>query len=237
MLKLLTRLQHQTGPMGRVVADLGQMIAIAQTLHRQAWEAFCGLVPCDAANESVRLHDQQVNALERRLRRKVAVHLAAEPAGDISGCLALMIMVRDLERLGDEAKNICGLAAEINGNGSHLAHFADLERFYRGTAALFPILHDSIAKADGALAQQVIEQSRLLKPLPRAIRAALLDAQLPTREAVVTALATQHFKRINAHLRNVASGLVFPLENVDYVSRGLRTSRHHLARRNSPPLP
>jgi len=39
---------------------------------------------------------------------------------------------------------------------------------------------------------------------------------------VATTLIARYLKRVNAHIGNTASGVIFPLENIDFVSRGLK---------------
>ena len=39
-------------------------------------------------------------------------HLSGSPGQDVSGCLAIVLMAKDLERLGDHCRNIYELASK-----------------------------------------------------------------------------------------------------------------------------
>ena len=45
----------------------------------------------------------------------------------------------------------------------------------------------------------------------------LFHEQLSTREAVSTTILVRSLKRINSHMCNIASGIVYPLDKIDFV--------------------
>ena len=63
-----------------------------------------------------------------------------------------------------------------------------------------------------------------MKKKTKELHNTLFDTEMASREAVAASLLTRVLTRINAHIGNAASGVIFPLDNIDYVSRGLRES-------------
>jgi len=45
----------------------------------------------------------------------------------------------------------------------------------------------------------------------------LFSEELYTREVVTTALLSRYLKRINSHMSNIASGIIYPLDQIDFV--------------------
>ena len=50
---------------------------------------------------------------------------------------------------------------------------------------------------------------------------AVFESNLPAREAVSIALLSRFLKRINSHICNIASGLVYPIDRIDFVRGGI----------------
>ena len=56
--------------------------------------------------------DQEINAFEREVRRKIMTHLSISGTKDLGSGLILVSVVVDIERIGDYTKNIYDLACE-----------------------------------------------------------------------------------------------------------------------------
>jgi phosphate uptake regulator len=100
--------------------------------------------------------------------------------------------------------------------------FASLEGFYRDIVSLLPDLERAILDSNDVLARDILQRYQQIKSRMKGAEAALYTADLAGAEAIATTLLTRVLWRVNSHIGNVASGVVFPLENIDFVSRGLR---------------
>lgn len=90
-------------PPVRPLADLAQMTESAVAMLRDALDAF---VRQDA--EAARLlcrRDDEVDALNRRVFGELLARMVSDP-GDIEPCMTLVLVSRNLERIGDLATNI-----------------------------------------------------------------------------------------------------------------------------------
>ena len=82
------------------------MLDLTQSMTHLAGQIFFGEKQKSARDQVLRL-DIQVNELERVIRRALLVHLAIPGnSADVPYSLLLMSLVKDVERLGDYAKNL-----------------------------------------------------------------------------------------------------------------------------------
>ena len=222
MLKALKELWTHSSIMPQAVEELADMLANSAAVYRSAWGVCAGEAVADKVKASLTEHDRDVNKGERSIRRMLVEHLNINPAHDVSGALAVMNMAKDIERIGDYSRNIYGIASRLDRPGSELALFEDMKGIHQQLESYFPKLERAIRDSNENIAHEILENYQNSKKDLKALQKKLFQTEMPVREAVASALLTQCFVRINAHLGNTASGLVFPLENIDFVSRGLR---------------
>ncbi|MCF7855502.1 MAG: hypothetical protein K9N51_11940 [Candidatus Pacebacteria bacterium] len=225
MLKEIAQIWRKGGLMQDAVEELAQMVRDAEYVYTHAWEVWKGQAVVDTIEEPLRERDKLVNRQERAIRRKLVEHLSINPGVDASGCLAVMAMAKDCERIGDLAKDIFKLAVFMNGNKENLRYYKQLDAIQERISQHFPRLHRAIRESSDTMAHEILNAYDDVKTQCRKLQDALFEDDLPTREAAITALLIHFFTRINAHIGNTASGVVFPVENIDYVSRGLREEK------------
>lgn len=222
MLKDFVRIWSDGGLMQDVIAELAQMVADARYVYTHAWEVCIGQAVISTTKESVREHDRAVNRQERRVRRMLVEHLTINPGQDIAGCLAVMTMAKDLERIGDLAKDVFRLGVTLDGKGRELKYAERIDALQQDLGSTFPRLERAVRTSATEEVDEIFKVYSSVKSQCRALRDEVLADELPTREAAVTVLLLHVFSRINAHIGNAATGIVFPIEDIDFVSRGLR---------------
>lgn len=203
--------------MKEVVASVGTMLDHDKYLFEHAWEAFTGKVVIREVREDFRKLDEEVNELERRVRRIVIEHLAVNPREDAPGCLAMMSVVKDVERIGDYAKNIFELATLLDGQTQNLSHFKELDGIQRRIGGNLDKLRPAFVDSDEEKAKEIVGEYSDLKAQCDKIIRHLFSETLDSREALATALAARHLKRVNSHISNVATSVVYPLDKMDFV--------------------
>ncbi len=170
----------------------------------------------DLVDKDIHKSDRRVNKAERAVRRQLVVHVSVRGASaDIPLVLASMSIVKDAERIGDYSKNIWDIA----NSGVDLSQAEDVEilqqyrerisRLIGETARVFgekdiEAAHTMLQGGDELLEEydDLIEQQ--------------LHTDNPAREAVPRALLYRYFKRITAHLMNILTSLVMPIDRLDY---------------------
>ncbi|MFC1451797.1 PhoU domain-containing protein [Verrucomicrobiota bacterium] len=222
MLKELKALWRDGTIMSDAVRTLARMVADASYVYGHAWEVCTGQAVKDAIAREIREHDKAVNRGEREVRRMLVEHLSINPGKDASGCLAVMIMAKDVERIGDHARNIFGVGMRLDSPITDYRLFGQLDRIQKAVGKHLPKLERAILDSDEAAVDEILTNYQEIKKQVKDAQSSLFEGEMESREAVNSTLLTRFLMRINAHVGNAASGVVFPLENIDFVSRGLR---------------
>lgn len=162
--------------------------------------------------EDVRRTDFQVNEGERAIRRELVVHASVAGGLEVPGLLVYMSVVKDIERVGDYAKNLLDLARDGANLGAHQLWrdtFTNVGTFIDDT-------HQVFAKRDvGRAREMLISGDVMLDDFDDGV-SRLVDGTDHDADAVARALAYRYLKRIVAHLMNVLSSVVMPLDQLDY---------------------
>lgn len=160
--------------------------------------------------------DIGVNRAERSVRKELVVHTSVHGAGaDLPLVLSFMSIVKDVERVGDYAKNIWDLAdAGIDLSGApDLDHLTEVrDRTSQAIGETARIFRDRDTDAAHATIQHLDE---ILDEYDASVLQQLESGGL-ARDAVARALLYRHLKRISAHLMNVLTSLVMPVHRLDF---------------------
>lgn len=221
MLKEIIALWKGETFMQKVVREFGEMLSDDEYLYTLAWEAFLGRADIERTMKPFYEKDISVNKREREIRRMLAEHLSIHPRQDISGCLAMMSLVKDAERIGDHSKNIFEIAIVLRGVFGEMKYIERLSSIQKRIADRFPLLRGAFLESDEDAAKRILNDYGAIKAECNKILSELLSEEMPTREAVATALLSRYLKRINSHMSNIASGLVYPLDQIDFVRGGI----------------
>ncbi len=217
MLRELLGIFRASDPLSEMGANFGRMLQLTYDMNIAAGQIFFGGEDRTAERKLIYEWDGQVNELERTIRRQVITHLAIPGnRADLPYSLLLMSLVKDVERLGDYAKNlseIVDIRPDPLPEGPELTSLVAIrervEHAFRSCADVF-----SRSRKDEAL--ELIQQGR-----DTARRCERLIAQIGRGDhdaATTTALilGTRYYKRIGGHVLNVLSSVVVPLDEVDY---------------------
>ncbi|MBY5161878.1 PhoU domain-containing protein [Salsipaludibacter albus] len=159
--------------------------------------------------------DQRVNAGEQEVRRALVVHIAVAGAADSPALLTYMSIVKDVERIGDYAKNLMDLA-RMGVDFSRVEDRADLLGVYDAAAAVVPDAAEAFAARDAAGARTVLARcEELLAVCNRAVEAAAASDR-PGHVEVPRALLHRYLKRVVAHSTNLLSAVLMPVDRLDY---------------------
>lgn len=198
-----------------VEAELQQMLADDRHSFDVATSALIGGANVEVVGPDLRETDHRVNKLERAIRRKLVVHASVQGSVDIPAILVAMSIVKDVERIGDYAKNIFDLAAE----GADFSTAEDRDELiaYRDRISrMITEAGEVYRDRDDERARELISEGDVLQDQFDDLVHALVTADVRGSEAVPRALFYRHLKRIVAHLMNVMTAVVMPLDKLDY---------------------
>ena len=180
-----------------------------------AMSALLGEVVAGEVNQELRSTDQQVNRLEREIRREIMVHSSVFGGLDSPAVLVYMSIVKDIERVGDYAKNLLDLARD----GADLSTAPDAEEWRRLWAEVAQLITEAgpvFQRRDTARARELRSGGDALLTLFDGRVSALIRGEDTGEQAVARALAHRYLKRVVAHLMNLLSAVIMPLDQLDY---------------------
>lgn len=155
--------------------------------------------------EEVRATDWAINGIEESVRRELVVHSAVHGGGaDIGAVLGSLLIVKKLERVGDQAKNIFDLADE----GVRFSEADDYGRFldFRSRVSqLYTDTAEALALPDAADVEALRQRAEELMTTFDGLVNELIHADEPARYAVPRAMLFRYLKRICANLTSVAT--------------------------------
>ncbi len=159
---------------------------------------------------------RKINKLERKVRKRVVTHLNFNPSEDLPTALIFMSVVKDAERIGDYCKNLFEISDMLT------ARFqADyFEKWFQPLHAqlleLFDKTKDCFLDGDKDLAREIMQIERsLVKMCDHGVKS-LAASSVETNTAVCATLVYRYFKRIGAHLGNIATSVIVPVTDLDY---------------------
>ena len=175
----------------------------------------------NAVAQDIHATDQRINETEQELRSELVVHVSVQGNADIGSVLGFTLLLKKIERVGDQAKNILDLAV----NGVTLAdssEIADLLEGRQAASALFVEAGDllgSVDKDDDALDAYGVRVSAMMAELQGKIDG-FMTSERPGREVVPLAIYYRYLRRIVANLLGIVRTSSEPLQHIDYLEDG-----------------
>lgn len=158
--------------------------------------------------------DELINNGEQHIRRVVFEHLSLHPEQDLIFCLKLISIVNEAERIGDIAKSIAKVA--------RLAHqprmgklVTPLREFRNAILQMFLQLEEGFFRGNEDEALQIMNTHQELKQkAAKYIMDLAEEEDLTGNQGVVYALSARMLNRVSAHLANMASTVVSPIDQI-----------------------
>lgn len=173
----------------------------------------------NAVGADIEATDERINQAEQRLRSELVVHVAVRGSGDIGLVLAYTLLLKKIERIGDQAKNILELAAE----GVSLEGSDDIDEFVarrQEISRMYVEAADLLASQDAEAARDFLRRSLALNELCGAKVREYMQSERPGSWAVPRAILYRYWKRIVANLAGIVTSAIEPLQSIDYLDGG-----------------
>lgn len=173
-----------------------------------------------AVGADIEATDERINHAEQQLRSELVVHVAVRGGGDIGLVLGYTLLLKKIERIGDQAKNIYELAAE----GVSLAGADDIDEFVarrQEISRMYVETADLLGSQDVEAAKDFLTRSLALNDLCGAKVREYMQSDQPGSWAVPRAILYRYWKRIVANLAGIVTAAIEPLQNIDYLDDGM----------------
>ncbi len=139
-------------------------------------------------------------------------------ASDLRFITIVLKIVRDLERIGDLAVNICERVIELN-EEPPLKPYFDIPRMSEQAGGMVKDALDSLVAGDAERAREVIARDKLVDELYMRVLRILLTYMMENPQNIYRATRLQsiakYLERIGDHATNIAEMVVFNVEGQD----------------------
>jgi phosphate uptake regulator len=218
MLKELLSLFRSDDAIARMAADFSEMVDLSQGLTVRAGHVLFVEGESEAEElEAISKSDIQINKLERSIRKQLIAHLIlTRDPGDVSYCLLLMSLVKDVERLGDYAKNVAEIRSEGGGPLPGDENGGEIGRIRDAVEATYGSVNRVFATSDAREASRLIQEGRAVNRRCDDLITRVAGSSYDAATTTTMVLAARYYKRIESHLLNILSGVVMPLHKLDY---------------------
>lgn len=186
---------------------------------RHSFDVAMGALLTDAdigpLGEDVRSTDVRINRAEEKVRRELVVHSSVHGGSDSPVVLTYLLIVKKLERVGDQAKNIFDLADE----GVRFSDADDYDRFIRYREEISRMFVDAAAillQQDAPGARRFLDGAQALMDEFDDLVNDLINSDTPASYAVPRALLWRYLKRICANVASAVSTVVETLDHSEY---------------------
>lgn len=171
--------------------------------------------------DDIRDTDDRINLTEQELRSELVVHVAVHGTVDIGSVLGFTLLLKKIERIGDQAKNILDLAEHGVSLAGHENH-AELLEEQQTVSSLFSdaaqLLADADASDEGV--ERYTERAQAIGAAYQAKIDEYLTSDRPGHEVVPLAIYYRYLRRIVANLVGIVRTSSDPLPHVDYLDQG-----------------
>ena len=193
---------------------LVQMLQHGHEVFTTSTDALFGGGKSKETKQEVKSTDKVINAAQQSVRRQLMVSAAINSA-DLPLVIQYASIVKDAERVGDYAKNIYDLVKY----GADFDAAPDRYHLLRYRDAVGQLILDAAGvfeAKDTERAQRLIGKAdAFLSEYDEQVRTAY-QSQGAASDAVARALYFRFLKRTTAHVMNVLTALVQPLDRLDY---------------------
>ncbi|MFZ2145960.1 MAG: PhoU domain-containing protein [Sedimentisphaerales bacterium] len=202
--------------LAQVFEEFKDMLDQTECMYKMVCSTLLDNVEEPNLKEKIYEIDKKVNRLQKNIRKRIVEHLSLQPTVGVSACLLLMSVVKDAERLGDYSKNLYEVTELLQkpiDKTVFSQYFGELDK---DILTLFRQTKEAFMEADRSKAESSWnDEHRLAIQCDRIVRQ-LVKSNLSVNEAVCFVLIARHFKRLTAHLVNIATSVILPLSDLDY---------------------
>ena len=207
MFKEIVQANKRTALLVDAFEEVIQMVERTERMFDDACTAFMSDQERDV---DISAEDRAINDGERMIRRLVTQHLTINPKQDLPASLALFSIVHDVERIGDYAKSLSELCQwQSDSEGSDAGR-----QLHEKITPLFGQLLQALRDEDVDAARQVLRTHEEVKIASDTFVTGAFQDEASNRHTVVQVMAVRFLRRSSAHLSNVASSVVNPLDRI-----------------------
>lgn len=184
-----------------------------------------GALDTDLFTDVVR-REQEVNRTEMEID-ELCNHILArrQPAAvDLRSVIVAIKMIRDLERIGDEAEKVARMGMMIAEAGNNFVPKVDLNRIASNAIAMLRKVLDSYARVNAVSAAEVVkadlEVDDEFKAIIRQLITFMMEDPRTISRSIEILFIAKAIERIGDHSKNMSEHVVYMIKGRDVRHRG-----------------
>lgn len=200
-----------------LVEKIGEMLELSEAMFVFTSGVVVDGEPDTDPQTNLYDRDKRINKLERKIRRRVVSRLSVRGSrAEVPSALIFMNVVKDGERLGDYIKNVHEVFDMQPDNVDRALYQKWLGEPSKIITELFGRTREAFAESDEAVAGLVMKQGKAQgREYEKMIRE-ITASSIATHDAVCLVLVLRFYKRLVAHMSNIASTVVMPVDMIDF---------------------
>jgi phosphate uptake regulator len=200
-----------------LVKHICEMLDIAAEMYGYAVGVIVYGEPDENPQVEIYDRDKRINILQRVIRRRVISRLSMTSSrADVPSALIFMNAVKDVERIGDYMKNLYEVNTLMCDVPNRKLYQEYLVGRSRTIEDLFAVTQLAFGESDKKKANDVISRASILGHQAEDVIREITLSDLETCDAVCLVLIVRFYKRIAAHMSNVATSVVMPVDLLDF---------------------
>ncbi len=209
------------GSFDHIVTRAVAMVADARHSFDLATLALLTDADSESVARDVRATDDRINTTEQELRSELVVHVAVKGGAEIGSVMGFTLLLKKIERVGDQAKNILELA-ETGVSLAAVPETATLLAERQVLSALFTEAGELLGSADpdqGAIDDYGERVEAVMAAYQDKIDG-YMTSDRPGRDVVPLAIYYRFLRRIAANLLGAVRTSAEPAPFIDYLEGG-----------------
>ncbi|MCP5033607.1 MAG: PhoU domain-containing protein [Actinomycetia bacterium] len=209
------------GSFDHIVTRSVTMLGDARHSFDLATMALLTETDAETVADDIRETDNRINQTEQELRSELVVHVSVQGTADIGSVLGFTLLLKKVERIGDQAKNILDLAE----NGVSLAsndNVSELLAEQQTVSALFSEAADLLSDPDASedAIDEYADRAYAIASAHQDMISGFMTSERPGHEVVPLAIYYRYLRRIVANLIGIVRTSSEPLPHIDYLDDG-----------------
>lgn len=216
-------LKHISHQFNTEMGDLkNSLLSMGALVAQQISAAMQAFIDGDSiAARSIRDRDKEVDAMELGIDEEANQVIARRQpaAGDLRLVMAVVKMVADIERVGDEAKKIAKLALASEQQDALPMGALEIRHIGRQVTTMLQSSLQAFELFDSGLALQVMHEDELVDKEYRSALRALITFMMEDPRSITRCLnvmlVLRSLERVGDHAGNLAEQVIFMVEGTD----------------------
>lgn len=199
-----------------------EFLEMGGLVEAQLDQALIALVESDGyLADEVRTTDKKVDQMEIKLDEEATLILARRQptARDLRLVVAVIKMVSDLERVGDEAKKIAKFAIKLSEEGQAPRGYVEIRHIGNHVLAMLHDALDAFARLDSEQALRIMKEDKRVDEEYQAATRTMLTFMMEDTRNISRCMSVmwilRALERVGDHACNIAENVIFMVKGED----------------------